>query len=301
MKRIGSILCIAFMMVMMAGTLVFAEDFKIEDTVPGSGAKNTTKENMCVKVIFSSDVGNADSREANKGAFRIVSEDGKEIPSLVYYNKKNPKVALISIDTTKVPETGKDAIQDNTKYICTIDGDFTDNHGHTLGEDKVIEFTTMNQGRDMMVYMIIMVVFMVAMIVFTVIQSRKQLMESAESGDDDGPFNPYKEAKRTGKTVEQVIKEHEKKDGGGGPLAGLLGGGSAEEEDEEDELPEDHYRVKGPRPISAAGSAYKTGRKARAAEEAKKREAEKAERKSKGYAKKSKKKTETKGKGKKKK
>ena len=44
--------------------------------------------------------------------------------------------------------------------------------------------------------------------------------------------------------------------------------------------------VKKPQPISAAGSTYKTGRKAKAEAEAKKREAEKQARKAEGYSKK---------------
>ena len=299
-KNIAALIAAAMAILMISAQASFAADFAIDHTYPEDGATNTTKENMCVKVFFTSDVGNKDSRAANKDAFKITNSKGKEIPSVIYYNKKDSKYALIHIDTTKVPQTGKNAIKDDTDYICTISGSFRDNEGNTLGEDQVIKFKTMNQGRSMMIYMVLMMVFMVAMVVFTVIQSRKQLMEAAEAGDDSA-FNPYKEAKRTGKTVEQVIREHEKKGEKSG-LAALLSG-SSDEDDEGEELPEGHYRVKSPRPISAAGSEYKTGRKAEAEAEAAKREKEKAERKAKGYTKKQKKEPETgkKGKGKSKK
>lgn len=273
--------------IMMTGT-VFADGFAIESTYPETGATNTTKENMCVKVNFTAEVGNDASRSANKNAFKITDSKGKEVPSVIYYNKKDPKYALIHIDTTKVPQSGKNAIKDDAEYICTITKDFQDNNGNTLGQDTVVKFTTMNQGRGMIVYMVLMVGMLVIMGVFTVMQSRKQ-MQQAEADDGDETFNPYKEAKKTGKSVEQVIQEHEGKGKKSGIAALLSGGSGSKTEEEEEELPEGHYAVKRPHPISEAGSKYKTGRKAKAEAEAKKKAAAKAKRKAEGYGKKKKK------------
>ena len=87
-KRIGTIIA-ALMVLMIATTATcFAADFRIESTSPEDGAKGTTKENLCVKIFFSQPVGNEESVEANKDAFRIVDEEGKEFPALIYYNKE---------------------------------------------------------------------------------------------------------------------------------------------------------------------------------------------------------------------
>ena len=291
MKRIGSIIAITLIMIITTAAPAFAGTFGIESTTPEDGAKNTTKENLCVKINFTSEIGNDESIEANKDAFRIIDKNGKEFPALIYYNKENPKYALILADTTKIPQSGKNAIKDDMEYTCILDADFRDNDGNTLGTDQKISFTTMNQGRGMIIYMVLMVGMMVAMMVATVIQTKKDAEKQAEAAvKKEETFNPYKEAKQSGKSVEQVIVEHEKESQKGDGLLGGLLGGSKEKQDEEKEergkRDGEYYCVKKPQPISAAGSTYKTGRKAKAEAEAKKREAEKQARKAEGYSKK---------------
>lgn len=291
MKKISTILAAIMILIVINAAPCFAADFRIESTTPEDGATGTTKENLCVKIIFNQEVGNDESAAANKNAFRIVDENGKEFPSLIYYNKEDPKYALILADTTKIPESGKEAIQDATEYTCIIDGSFRDNAGDTLGQEQKISFTTMNQGQGMIIYMVLMVGMMVAMMGFTIYQTKKDAEEEAREKIKEVGFNPYKEAKETGKTVEQVIAEHEKKNKKNEKKAGLLGSGK--EPGQEEKMDGDCYRVKKPQPISAAGSTYKTGRKAKAEAEAKKREAEKQQRKAEGYSKKKSDKKET--------
>ncbi len=293
MKKTGTIIAALLIMIMTTLTPCFAADFRIESTTPENDAKNTTKENLCVKIFFTTEVGNEESVSANADAYRIVSSEGKELPSRIYYNKKDPTYVLILADTTKIPATGKNAIQDDTEYTCILDADFRDNEGNTLGEEQKISFTTMNQGRGMMVYMILMIGMMVAMMGFTIYQTKKDAEKQAAEmmKQKEEAFNPYKEAKLTGKSVEQVIAEHEKK-------AKKEKKEEPKERDKDAKRDGEYYCVKKPQPISAAGSTYKTGRKAKAEAEAKKREAEKQARKAEGYAKK---KSEKKDDGKKKK
>jgi hypothetical protein len=116
-------------------------------------------------------------------------------------------------------------------------------------------------------------VMMVGMIVFTSLSAKRQLkkQEEEEKTRPDAKVNPYKEAKKTGKSVEDVVakteKEKEKarakaeKNSGGRQQAG------ANAADNEGDLQNDTRRVTGPRPISAAGSTYVTGRKAQAEKE----------------------------------
>lgn len=277
-KRISTIIAALMVLMILGAEACFAAGFGIESTTPENGAKNTTKENLCVKIIFTEEVGNDESAAANKDKFKIVDENGKEFPALIYYNKEDPKYALILADTTKIPESGKEAIQDATEYTCVIDSDFRDNAGDTLGQEQRISFTTMNQGQGMIVYMVLMVGMMVAMMGLTFYQTKKEAEEQAREKIKEAGFNPYKEAKETGKTVEQVIAEHEKKD--------KKNKKPELEEKQEEPLESDHYRVKRPRPISEAGSTYKTGRKAKAEAEARRMEEEKQQRKAEGYGKK---------------
>ena len=306
MKKISSVIAIAIISVMMTAAPAFAAGFSIESTTPEDGAKNTTKENLCVKIIFNNEVGNKESAEANKDAFRIVNNEGKELPSLIYYNEDDPKYALVLADTTRIPASGDNAIKDDTEYTCVLDADFRDNEGNTLGQEQKISFTTMNQGQGMIIYMVLMVGMMVAMMGLTIYQTKKDAEREAAGEVVEESFNPYKEAKQTGKTVEQVIAEHEKeKNKKNSGIMGMLAGSkddSAEESvkvrDKNAKRDGEYYCVKRPQPISAAGSTYKTGRKAKAEAAAAKAEAEKQARKAEGY---SKKKSEKKDEGKNKK
>ena len=289
MKKTGAIACLAMLIVMLTASFSFgAEALQVTRTFPEDGAKGTTKDNMCVKVYFNNDVGNDVSRKANEDKFQIVDENGKSWPSVIYYSDKNPKYALILIDTTKVKTTGKNSIKDNTEYTCTIKAGFTDNKGNKLSQDYNVTFRTLNQGRNTMIYMVMMVLMFGGMMLFTFRQQAKAKEEENSKEEKEETFNPYKEAKRTGKSVQEVIAEHEKE------VAKKEAQKKAKakkkkELEEYFEDDNDNYRVHRPRPISEAGSTYKTGRKAiaeaKAAEEARLKAEKKAELKATNYGK----------------
>ena len=285
MKRLGAVTCLVMLVVMLTSSFAFADTFQIESTYPKNGAKNTTKDNMCVKVYFNHDVGNDASVKNNADKFSIKDEDGKVIPSLIYYSDKNPKYALILVDTTKVKQTGDNSIKDNSVYTIELSSDFMDNEGNKLGNDpnRVIEVKTLNQGRNTMIYMVMMFAMFGGMMIFTMRQSTKEKKEE-ENPEKDAPFNPYKEAKRTGKSVEEVIEAHNKE----------VAKKKAKEErrrkydamlEDDDEPEEGVYRVKRPAPIAAAGGKYISGRKAIAEAKAAEEAAHKAELKATNYGK----------------
>ena len=107
--------------------------------------------------------------------------------------------------------------------------------------------------------------------------SKEESKEAVEKEAVASELPSKKEAKKSDNKKVDDSKKNEKK-------AGLLGSGK--EPEQEEKMDGDCYRVKKPQPISAAGSTYKTGRKAKAEAEAKKREAEKQQRKAEGYSKK---------------
>lgn len=289
MKKLGRILCLAALVVTMTASICFgAESLKIVEAYPEDGQKNTTIENMCVKLWFNHEMGNEDTVKANEKCFTLTDAEGTAVPIKVFYHPDDTTQVLVLADTTK-----KLDIKDNTEYTLTVSADLMDNDGHTLGKDAKYSFTTLNASRNNTVYMIMMFVMFGGMFFFTSRQMKKAQAEQNKENQQvkEEPFNPYKEAKKTGKTVEEVIAAHEKemakkaaKD------ARKAARHKHEDDDDEFEEIEDNgnYKVKGPRPISASGSTFITGRKAEA--EARKAEEERLAKRRAANAKKKKKK-----------
>lgn len=286
MKRTGVILCLAALIVMITASVCFgAQSLEITDTYPADGQDNTTIENMCVKIWLNNEMGNEKSEKANEDCFEITDNKGKKVPTRVFYNPEDPKQIMVLADTTKNLN-----IKDNTEYTLTISGDLTDNDGNTLGHEQTVTFKTLNQSQSTQIYMLMMVVMFGGMFFFTSRQMKKQREKEAEGQKvKEEPFNPYKEAKRTGKSVEEVMAAHEKEEAKkAAKEARKAARHNADEEEEFEEEDNGNFKVKGPRPISAGGSSYITGRKAIA--EAKKAEEERLARRRAANAKKKKKK-----------
>lgn len=284
MKKGGIILTLAMILVMLASTIAFGEEpLEITKTYPKNKAVNTTKDNMCVKVYFNNPVGNKASQENNKDKFKFTDEKGKEFPAMIFYHPKDSHYALILIDTNKVKTTGKGkyVIKDDAKYTCTISKDFMDNKGNKLGKDVKISFSTMNQSRGTLVYMIMMALMFGGMFFFSIRQQKKQ--QNKDEVVKEEPFNPYKEAKKTGKSVEEVIRQREKEEAKKKKNKDNRNSGKG---DSKSKNREGVYKVKGPRPISEAGCTYKTGRKALADAKKEEEARKKAELKATDYGKK---------------
>lgn len=270
MKKLGRILCLAALVVTMTASICFgAENLKIVEAYPEDGQKNTTIENMCVKLWFNHEMGDKETIKANEKCFTLTDADGKEVPIRVFYHPDDTTQVLVLADTTKRLE-----IKDNTEYTLTVSAGLMDNDGHTLGKDAQYSFTTLNASRNNTVYMIMMFAMFGAMFFFTHRQMKKAQAE--QNGENqqvkEEPFNPYKEAKKTGKSVAEVIAAHEKEMAKKAAKDAKKAARQDDDEDEYEEIEDNgNYRVKGPRPISASGSTYITGRKAeaeaRAAEE----------------------------------
>lgn len=290
MKRIGAIVCLAALIVTMTASVCFgAQSLKVVDSYPEDGQKNTSIENMGVKLTFNNKVGNKESIKANAKCFSITDDKGKKIPIRVFYDPKDSTKMMVLADAVEIANTKDLRIKDNTEYTLHISGDFVDNEGNTLGKDRDISFTTLNQSQNTKVYMIMMVIMMGGMFFFTSRQAKKEMAkQQAENGVREEPFNPYKEAKKTGKSLEEVIAAHEKEVAKREAKAAKKA--KHQDDDDEYEYEEDNgnYKVKGPRPISAGGSSYITGRKALA--EARKAEEERLAKRRAANAKKKKKK-----------
>lgn len=183
MKKLGSILCLVVLLVTMTLSVSFAgaPSLEIEKTYPRDGQKDTTKENMGVKLWFNNDMGDKETLKSNKDCFQIVDNKGKKLPIKVFYNPKDNKEVMVLVDATKNVR-----IEDNTEYTLKIRGDLQDGKGSKLGKETKVSFTTLNTAKNNRVYMIMMGIMFVGMFVFSSIQMKRQAQKESEEAHQIG-------------------------------------------------------------------------------------------------------------------
>lgn len=265
-RRIGAVLVLAILMVMTLTITSFgAKAFTIIETTPKNGATGMAIENMGVKVNFSEDVYTKDKevQEANAALCQLTDPDGKEIPSKVVFSSKDPKVMLVLADTDS---DSKQTIEGKTEYTLTIKEDFVSADGEELtlesdsesydvkGGDVSITFETLNPRTTTFISMGMMAVMIGAMLFFTMRETRKSAEDDKKKKTTYEPVNPYKEAKRTGKSVEEVVAAEQKKKE---KFAEKEAKRARQREENKQEIASDNLRVPRPRPISEAGSTYR--------------------------------------------
>ena len=269
MKRTGRILAIIAVVIMIASSFCFAEGveggLKLEDTYPKNDSTGAAIENFDVKLYFNNEMTEDVLGDDNDNCFTLIDADGNVLPIMVLYSPKETGVVMVLFDPNKEnldKEGKKITIKGDTEYTLKIAGTLKDDQGNTLGSDQVVKFTTINQRRNSLVSMLLMLVLYAGIIGFSVRNARKNA--NKDDNNKEARFNPYKEAKRTGKTVAEVMEKEYKRQAKEAAKAEK----EAEEEEEEDEiddyLEEGHYRVKRVRTVASGGSAYITGRKAEA-------------------------------------
>ncbi len=258
MKKTGRIVCLVMVMLMMASTLCFATEggLKIEQQYPEDGATGTTIDNAGVKIWFNQDVKpkNDKIRKANAESVKLVNEEGKELPTRVIYSPDEEGVMMVLVDSKK-------QLDGDMEYTMTIDETFQATSGDLLlGGDKVT-FKTLNQKRTMTVNMLLMFVMMAGMMIFaTKSTQHDKKKEKAASGKHD-TVNPYKEAKRTGKSVQEIVAQDQKNKEKEAAAKAKRDAKRAKEKEEERREELNIHKVAGPRPISAAGGKYKVPKK----------------------------------------
>lgn len=267
MKRTGRVLSLILIIVLASSIFAFAggtegglKFYEKEESYPANGSKGAAIENFGIKLYFQGDLTQEILQDKNNNCFTLTDNEGNKLPFLVLYAPKEEGVVMVLFDSEKenLDKDGKQiVIKGDTEYTLGISGDFRDDEGNTLGSDKTIKFTTINQKRNNVINMLLMLVMYAGIIIFTMRSAKKK--SAAEKSE--AKVNPYKEAKKTGKSVEKIVEKDQLKKQRAAEKAARL----AENEDEEDDYLEDgHYRVRGIRTIASGGSAYKTGRKAEA-------------------------------------
>lgn len=276
MKRIGILICLMIMTLTLAAPACFAAGssdsasdsagFTIESSTPANDDTGVAVENLSVKIYFSKEVlpENKSIRTANNKEFKLTDAKGKEIPIRVYYSHKEKNDGLLMV-VSDIVDTDIQ-IQGNTKYTLTIGEDFQATDGTKLGKEETISFKTLNQERSTMVYTIMMIVMIVGMIFFTFRSTKKAMEKDTEQKNKKETVNPYKEARRTGKSVEEIVEKDNKRKARQAEALEKQKAKEAELEAEleameakrrEKERAASAKKVSAPRPISAAGSQYK--------------------------------------------
>lgn len=202
MKRKSLIAVLAAIMVMLSASVCCAADLQIVSSYPEDGQKNTSMENLGVKVVFNNKVNAKELTKSNNKAISLTDKKGKKVPVEILYSNKTGKMVLIVADTTNYK------VLNNAEYKLTFGKNFSDNEGNKLGKAETITFKTYNQAMNNIVNMIIMVAMFGGIFLATAkSNSTKKEDKAIEEGD---AFNPYREAKRTGKSLQEVIADHEK-------------------------------------------------------------------------------------------
>lgn len=263
MKKVGIILSLSLLVFLMSFSTCFAAGLQLVDSYPENGSHNSMLENVVVKLYFNEDVSAEEVQEANKNAFIFTDAEDKNLPLKILYPKETKEIWVL------VEET----LVSNTDYKLQISGDLKMANGDTLGQDQLVEFKTRNTSVDSSVNMGLMAVMMVGMIAFTSLSAKRQLKKQEEEAvaEDKMKVNPYKVAKETGKSVEQVVAKTEKEKEKARAQAEKRNKGKAEAKSKEEAVTadpgKDTKRVTGPKPISESGSTYKTGRREKAEKE----------------------------------
>jgi len=265
------------LMVILETAVCFAGSLEIEKSYPRDGETGRSPVNFAVKLYFSQDIPDTSDIDAYKGYFKMTDSEKKAQDIRIIKDTKSDNMILVICN--------KDLAAD-TEYKLTISGEFTAKSGDSLETDRTITFRTRNMSNDNTISMVMMVVMLVVVIFFSSRMMKKQNEKEEEEKAKDAKVNPYKVSKRTGKSVESVVakteKQKRKREAEEAKLKGKDKDKEAHYEDEdEDEYEEwleinDNKRVKGPRPISAAGSTYRSGKKAKAEAAAKKKAAARA-------------------------
>ena len=208
MKRSILIALLAAVMVMTGSVFSWAADgLELVSSYPEDGQKNTSMENLGVKLTFNNPINSDEAKKTDASKFSIVDEDGEKVPVQVLFSEKNDGLILVVADV----DQGFVA-KNNSEYTLTIDEGLVDNEGNTLDQAKTITFKTYNQRVNNMVNMGMMFVMFGGIMVLSLRQNNEKEEEEPKDVPKEQAFNPYREAKRTGKSIEEVKAEQAKKE-----------------------------------------------------------------------------------------
>jgi hypothetical protein len=268
--------------------VVFAADggvggtsLTLTSSMPKAGSSDLQAQNVGIKLYFDGDVTDESVQKANADCFKFTYKSGdstKELPVKAYSDNKGDKGYILAIvDTSKLKSS---MLANNKAYKLVISGDLTSVDGRTLGAEQELAFKTIDQSGSTTIYMLLMVAMVGAMIGMTIFQNKRKEKAAAEVAAKGGKVNPYKLAKDKKISVKEAMELIERDRQRRLKRLGISEGKEESAAAAAAQKPRDTKKVKAPKPISAAGSSYRTGRSSlvekRAAEAMKKYEQAKA-------------------------
>ena len=207
MKKGALITLLVAVMVMAGSVFCWADEgLALVSSTPENGQTNTSMENLGVKLYFNNPINSEEAVKVDKSKFSIKDEDGETVPTEVLFSEKNDGLVLVIADANQ----GFTA-KNNAEYTLTIEEGLVDNEGNVLDHNETVSFRTYNQRVNNIVNMVMMFVMFGGIMLFSLRANNKK-EEEAELEEPKEAFNPYREAKKTGKTVEEVMEEQAKKE-----------------------------------------------------------------------------------------
>lgn len=210
MKKVSLIAVLTSLMILAASAFSFAAgELTLVSSYPEDGQKNTSMENLGVKLKFSGPINSKEAKATDADKFAIYDEDGKVVPTKILFSDKNDGLVLVLAD----PDEGFTA-KNNSEYKLVIDEGVVDNDGNVLGKEQTVTFKTYNQRVNNIVNMAMMFIMFGGIMFISVRQqnNQKEEEESKKDAPKEAAFNPYKEAKKSGKSLEEVKAEQAKKE-----------------------------------------------------------------------------------------
>jgi hypothetical protein len=264
-RRILAAAALGLFLFAAAAPAAFASGSSLEltESSPKAGATDLQAQNVGIKLYFDGAVSDPSVQSANTGCFKFTYKSGgktKELPVRAIFDTRGDKGHILAIIETE--SLKNNMLANNKKYTLTISGDLTAPGGKTLGEDLVLDFKTTDQSSSTKIYMLLMLGMVGAMIGMTVFQNKRKQQAAAEVAAKAGRVNPYKLAKEKKISVKEAMELIEKDRQRRLKRLGVAEGKSEKAAAAAAEKRPDTKKVKAARPISVAGSTYRTGRSA---------------------------------------
>lgn len=291
-KRVTSlVVTIMFITVLFVSQVAFAAEeggtgsstgsLNLVSSVPKEGSEKMPVENVGIKLYFDGNVTAAEVWEINKNSFELRDSNNKKVNVLVYKGKE-PGYILVTADPEPVKENQPGRLEPKSDYSLVIKDTLKDTDGNTLGEEKTVNFRTLDIDGNSRISMYMMVGLVILMVVIMILTNYRKMKAEVEAKALE-QANPYKIAKERGITVDEakvLIEKARERNRKKLEKAGVNPNKPKQLEKAESkqvEAPKKKvYKVKGPKPISEAGGTYKSGRKAEAERKAKAEAAKKA-------------------------
>lgn len=211
-KKSVCLLALLIALLTLGSCFVFADEpasgaFHLVSTYPADGSSNAVPQNVAVKLRFDRSVCGDATQAANDGIFTIVGgADSAAVEyKACYYPEKYPNEVWLLCSST---------LEISGSYTVQIPATMRADDGSVLGSQQSMTFTIRNTKKDNRVYFILMLVMFGAMFALTARDARQQASASQKGNQgpkSSGKVNPYKQSKKTGKSVAEVNQETDAK------------------------------------------------------------------------------------------